>query len=100
MVEILKRARGFAYYVMVTGVTGTRASVVRDLNDHLSDMRIATDLPVAVGFGISSGKQACEAVAEADAVVVGSALVEAAQNGKLRDLVMDLRKSLDSVTNN
>lgn len=95
MAEILKRARGFAYYVMVTGVTGTRERVVADLNEHLSDMRTATDLPVAVGFGISSGKQAREAVAEADAVVVGSALVEAARNGSLKDLVMDLRTSLD-----
>jgi len=97
MSGILERARGFAYYIMVTGVTGARDSVVANLNDHVADLRAVTDLPIAVGFGISNGRQAREVVAEADAVVVGSALVEAARQGDLKDLVMDLRTSLDSV---
>ncbi|MEW6776771.1 MAG: tryptophan synthase subunit alpha, partial [Bdellovibrionota bacterium] len=68
-------ASGFVYYVQVTGVTGARSDVPKDLSGMVGKIRKHIDLPVGVGFGISSGEQA-EAVARvADAVVVGSALV-------------------------
>ncbi len=79
--KILKDASGFVYYIMVTGVTGARESVVVDLEEHISALRNATDLPIAVGFGVSSGEQAKVAAEHADAVVVGSALVELMAHG-------------------
>ncbi len=65
---------GFLYYVAVTGVTGTRASLAAGLEARVRALRVVTDLPVGVGFGISTAAQAGEVAAYADAVVVGSAL--------------------------
>lgn len=92
---ILADAKGFVYYIMVTGVTGARAAVATDLANHLAELREATDLPVAVGFGVSSGAQAKVAAEHADAVVVGSALISAAEEGRLEALVREIRAALD-----
>lgn len=92
---ILKDARGFVYYIMVTGVTGARAALAQNLAARLDSLRAATDLPVAVGFGVSSGAQAAEAARGADAVVVGSALIAAARAGRLGALVREIRAGLD-----
>ncbi len=94
--KILKDANGFVYYIMVTGVTGARESVVVDLEEHLSALRNATDLPIAVGFGVSSGEQAKVAAEHADAVVVGSALITAARDGRLGELVSEIRAGVDA----
>jgi tryptophan synthase alpha chain len=91
---ILKNAKGFVYYIMVTGVTGIRDDVADDLAANMKELRKSTDLPVAVGFGISGGAQAKVAAAPADAVVVGSALVKAARDGRLVKLVRELRRAL------
>ena len=67
---------GFLYYVSREGVTGEQSEVSTSLGERLALIRGATDLPVAVGFGISTPAQAAEAArAGADAVVVGSAIV-------------------------
>jgi len=92
---ILGDARGFVYYIMVTGVTGTRTSLAANLEARLTELRQATALPIAVGFGVSSGSQAAEAAREADAVVVGSALIAAARAGRLGALVREIRAGLD-----
>jgi tryptophan synthase alpha chain len=74
-------ARGFVYTVSLTGTTGERAELPPGLPDTVTAVRASTDLPVAVGFGISTGEQA-RAVAEvADGVIVGSRLVRAAGEG-------------------
>jgi tryptophan synthase alpha chain len=65
---------GFLYYVAVTGVTGTRTSLAAGLETRVRALRAVTDLPVGVGFGISTAAQAGEVAGYADAVVVGSAL--------------------------
>lgn len=92
---ILEKARGFVYYIMVTGVTGARKTVASDIEAHVKGLRNCTDLPVAVGFGISNGEQAAQAAASADAVAVGSALIKAAQAGTLAELVCEIRSALD-----
>lgn len=92
---ILKDAGGFVYYIMVTGVTGARTSVATGLRAKVAALRKCTKLPVAVGFGVSNGKQAAEAARGADAVVVGSALVKAAKEGRLTALVREIRTALD-----
>ena len=63
--------------------------------ERLSELREATDLPIAVGFGVSSGEQARAAAQYADAVVVGSAFVSAAQSGTLDALAREIRAALD-----
>jgi len=93
--RILEEARGFVYYIMVTGVTGARKTVSTDISEHVQQLRQCTDLPIAVGFGVSSGEQARAAVGSADAVVVGSALIKAARQGRLGELVAELRGALD-----
>ena len=93
--QILSNAQGFVYYIMVTGVTGARETLVTGLSERLTELRGVTDLPIAVGFGVSSGPQAREAAAEADAVVVGSALITAAREGRLGSLVSEIRAALD-----
>lgn len=94
---ILKNARGFVYYIMIKGVTGARDELVSDIARHVARLRECTDLPIAVGFGVSNGEQAREATKSADAVVVGSALVLAAQAGNLGALVRELRDALGNV---
>jgi tryptophan synthase alpha chain len=71
-----QKGRGFVYYVSVTGVTGARRSLDERLRSQVARVRRATSLPVAVGFGISTPKQAAWIAAFADGAVVGSALVE------------------------
>jgi tryptophan synthase alpha chain len=92
--KILSDAKGFVYYIMVTGVTGARESLVVDLEEHIAALRNAVGLPIAVGFGVSNGAQAAEAAEHADAVVVGSALINAAREGRLGGLVGEIRAAL------
>ena len=71
-----EHATGFLYAISVTGVTGTRQQLSADAAALLSASGGVTDLPVAVGFGISNAEQARETWAQgADAVIVGSAIV-------------------------
>ncbi len=71
---VLTWARGFVYYVAVTGVTGARATLPPDLSEMVRRIRAISPVPVGVGFGISSPEQAAEVASVADAVIVGSAL--------------------------
>jgi tryptophan synthase alpha chain len=73
--EVAKYSTGFVYLVSRTGVTGERASVPDTLLGLVRVMRNVTDLPLAVGFGISTPEQVAQAGDLADAVVVGSAFV-------------------------
>ncbi|MBW8773309.1 MAG: tryptophan synthase subunit alpha [Gemmatimonadetes bacterium] len=72
----LAGARGFVYVVARLGVTGMSAGVATDLGETVARVRAATDLPIAVGFGISTADQARQVARLADGVVVGSALVD------------------------
>jgi tryptophan synthase alpha chain len=71
---IARAGSGFLYYVAVTGVTGTRTTLAAGLETRVRALRTVTDLPIGVGFGISTSAQAGEVASYADAVVVGSAL--------------------------
>jgi tryptophan synthase alpha chain len=79
MAEIARSARGFIYTVSVTGTTGERAGVDSSLAAVVANAKRFSEVPVAVGFGISTPEQAAAAVATgADGVIVGSRLVRAA----------------------
>jgi tryptophan synthase alpha chain len=77
--EIGAQARGFVYAVSLTGTTGERSALPPGLPDTVSAVRGSTDVPVAVGFGISTPDQARAVAQIADGVVVGSRLVRAAK---------------------
>ena len=73
--ELAARAEGFIYYVSREGVTGEQADVAASIADGVRAIRKVCDVPVAVGFGISTPQQVREVAAQADGVVVGSAIV-------------------------
>ncbi|HEY5208466.1 MAG TPA: tryptophan synthase subunit alpha [Stellaceae bacterium] len=73
---VLTNVSGFLYYVAVAGITGTRSAASADVAAAVARLRRHTDLPIAVGFGIKNADQAAAIARVADAVVVGSALVD------------------------
>jgi len=75
--KVLQNTSGFVYYVSITGITGTRAPDIGSVTSAVGRIKRHTELPVAVGFGVKTPEQAAAIAAGADAVVVGSALVEA-----------------------
>src|SRR5205823_8541750 len=72
---IAQQARGFLYAVSRTGVTGEREQMTRDAEGLVQRIRSVSDLPIAVGFGISTSEQVRAVWRFADAAVVGSAIV-------------------------
>lgn len=98
------RASGFLYLVSLTGVTGARDRLPPDLESFVARVRAATDLPLAVGFGISTPDQAARVAHIADGVIVGSALLKAIGAGEepvaaASALIASLRTSVDEPTN-
>jgi tryptophan synthase alpha chain len=75
MQYIEKAARGFIYYVSLTGVTGPRQTLPSDLASQLRRFRRLTSKPICVGFGISTARQVKEIQKLADGVIVGSAII-------------------------
>jgi tryptophan synthase alpha chain len=95
---IVKRGTGFIYYVSREGVTGMQATLAQNIAEMIGRIRSHTQLPVAVGFGISNPEQARAVAESSEAIVVGSAIVnQIAQHGKASDLVqkvMDFTRPL------
>ena len=80
--QVLAGASGFLYYVSVAGITGLQQAAAASIETAVARLKAATDLPVAVGFGIRTPDQAAAVARVADGVVVGSAIVElVAQHG-------------------
>jgi tryptophan synthase alpha chain len=75
--SVLKNTSGFVYYVSITGITGAAAPDAGLVSSAVARIKRHTQLPVAVGFGVKTADQAAAIARGADAVVVGSALVEA-----------------------
>ncbi|KPK59453.1 MAG: hypothetical protein AMK73_08635 [Planctomycetes bacterium SM23_32] len=100
---VIRHARGFIYYISVRGITGERSALPPDLTENLRRLKSLTEVPVAVGFGISAPRQA-RAVAEvADGVIVGSAIVkrmaEAARQGRdAAEAALDFIAAMASAT--
>jgi tryptophan synthase alpha chain len=95
---IVKRAAGFVYYVSREGVTGMQSKVADTIAQMTAKIRAHTDLPIAVGFGISTPEQAHTVAASAEAVVVGSAIVnQIARFGHSQDLVPHVSEFVKSL---
>jgi len=96
---VARRASGFLYLVSLVGVTGARDRLPAELEAFVARVRTATDLPLAVGFGISTPEQAARVARIADGVIVGSALIRAVGGERPveagRRFVGALRKGMD-----
>ena len=90
---LVDSASGFIYYISVAGITGTKSSPLDALKKNLDELRKHTTLPIAVGFGIKTPQQANEVGKSADAVVVGSALVDVLQKSG-KDAALDFVRAL------
>ncbi|MCW2412867.1 MULTISPECIES: tryptophan synthase subunit alpha [unclassified Sphingobium] len=98
---VLEGASGFLYYVSVAGITGLQQAAQTSIESAVAKLKAATDLPVAVGFGVRTPEQAAAIGVVAEGVVVGSAIVElvgkhgAQAAGPVRDFVATLRAALN-----
>ncbi|BCG46109.1 Tryptophan synthase alpha chain [Citrifermentans bremense] len=88
--SVRRQGSGFIYYVSVTGVTGARSAVADTLAARVTEVRGALELPLVVGFGISTPEQAQEVARMADGVVVGSALVKYFEKYQGAELLKEL----------
>ena len=104
--QLRERAEGFLYYVSFAGITGADRLSVDTVRKRVATIKAGLDLPVAVGFGVRDAESAAAIAAFADAVVIGSALVErlAASSSahkacaEARGFLAPIRKALDGVT--
>jgi tryptophan synthase alpha chain len=99
---VLEGSSGFLYYVSVAGITGTAAAAQSSIEEAVARIKAASDIPVAVGFGVRTPEQAREIARVADGVVVGSALVDlvkqhgAGAPAAIRDLTASLADAVHS----
>jgi tryptophan synthase alpha chain len=97
---VLDGSSGFLYYVSVAGITGLQQAAQASIEDAVARLKAATDIPVAVGFGVRTPEQAAAIAKVADGVVVGSAIVEIiAKHGRdaagpVRDYVASLANAI------
>ena len=95
---VARKSRGFIYLVSLTGVTGARDSLPDYVEHFVSKVRAKTDKPLYMGFGISSPSQAQRVAQVADGIIVGSRILELAEDeGRLKDFILSLREALDSL---
>ena len=99
--KIAKDAEGFVYCVSSLGVTGTREKITTDIDSMIAEVRANTDIPTAIGFGISTPDQAAEMAAKADGIIIGSAIIKIiAQYGKdsipyVRDYIKSIKTAIN-----
>jgi len=95
--RVLDGASGFLYYVSVAGITGKQQAAQASIEDAVARLKAATDVPVAVGFGVRTPEQAKAIARVADGVVVGSAIVElVGQHGE--DAPRHVRAYIDTLS--
>jgi tryptophan synthase alpha chain len=80
--KVIKRTKGFIYYVSLTGITGAKLVNLENVRQNVNTIRKASKKPIAVGFGISTPAQASTVARLADGVIVGSAIVECIERGR------------------
>jgi tryptophan synthase alpha chain len=100
LATIAASAQGFLYYVGRMGVTGARASLRPETLAEVAALRATADVPVAVGFGVSTPEQAAIVAGVADGVIVGSALIDALDEGGVAGaarLLSEMRDAIDAV---
>ncbi|HSD00189.1 MAG TPA: tryptophan synthase subunit alpha, partial [Casimicrobiaceae bacterium] len=98
MAEIGRHGGGFVYLISRMGVTGERDTLAADLPETVARLRASTTLPLCIGFGISTPEQAATVARLGDGVIVGSALVKAAERSveEAVALTASLRAAIDA----
>lgn len=97
--EIARKGAGFLYYISREGVTGMQTSVSDTIGEMTALIRRHTDLPIAVGFGISNPDQAVEVARNSEAIVVGSAIVSRiAELGQSPEMVREVAGFVESLS--
>ena len=102
---VAKNSRGFIYYISLTGTTGVRTHLAKGLCDKVVSIKNATNIPVLVGFGISSPDQARDAAVVSDGVIVGSAIVKlieenpdpAQRDKKLAEFIISVKQAISDL---
>jgi len=93
--KVASASSGFIYYVSITGITGSRISVNREMRKSVGAIRTCSKLPVAVGFGISNPEEAASVSAFADGIIVGSAIVKLiAKKRNIKRFVKELKGAI------
>lgn len=108
LAQLCEAAEGFLYYVSVAGITGSGGLSVEDMAVRVAGVRDKARAPVAVGFGVRHAEQACAIAEFADAVIIGSALVErlagagdaAEVAARVQDFLAPIRVALDEKAQN
>lgn len=96
-------SKGFIYYVSLTGTTGTKEALSKNLEEKVSAIKAKVKLPVLVGFGISGPEQAREVAQYSDGVIIGSAIVKLIEshsnpverNQKIAEFISGIKKALN-----
>jgi len=96
--DIAKKSKGFIYYVSLTGVTGARERLPKDILTNVHRLKRITKKPVCVGFGISNPRQARNISHLADGIIVGSAIIKVIEkNANSKDLYKEVSKFVKSL---
>lgn len=104
---VMKKAGGFVYFVSMTGVTGSKSIDTGHVRGRIAALREHCDLPIGVGFGITTAEEAATVASFADAVVVGSAIVRIVEEnaaapdlaGRVEEFVRALKEATRNPTN-
>jgi tryptophan synthase alpha chain len=101
--EVARAGTGYLYYVSLKGVTGVKSADAADVAQHLPKIRSASKLPIGVGFGIKDAESARAISKVADAVIIGSRIVQEIESAgaeqavaRVKALLIPIRKALDS----
>jgi tryptophan synthase alpha chain len=101
--EVARAGTGYLYYVSLRGVTGVKSADAADIASQLPRLRAASDLPIGVGFGIKDAESALAISKSADAVIIGTRIVQEIENAgpehavaRVKALLLPIRKALDS----
>jgi tryptophan synthase alpha chain len=101
--EVARRGSGYLYYVSLRGVTGAANIDVSEISKRIPDIRAATRLPIGVGFGIRDAESAKRIAQTADAVVIGSRIIQEIENGapeqavaRVKSFLRPIREALDA----
>jgi tryptophan synthase alpha chain len=101
--SVARAGSGYLYYVSLKGVTGVKSADAADIATHLPHIRAAASLPIGVGFGIKDAESARAISKSADAVIIGSRIVQEIESAgaehavaRVKALIVPIRKALDS----
>jgi tryptophan synthase alpha chain len=101
--EVARAGTGYLYYVSLKGVTGVKTADTADVEAHLPRIRAATKLPIGVGFGIKDAASARAISKSADAVIIGTRIIQEIESAgaehavaRVKALLLPIRKALDS----